>query len=1060
MKTKFLCLTILLVVQQFVMAQDTIFFDDFETGNANRWEYEEGWSVFQEGDNFVFEGQGHKWARPMIYDFYKNSTFQARVRFIEGGFHFNLLMKNLRYFFPVSPEGIQFFDGDSMILDIPIHLDLDKWHIIKAVTDSSNMKFYINDSLYIDYQDNSRPEIAAVIAFECIDNICIDDVLIFQHRAEGPSIQKYSWYRTGGPLGGIGYDVRIDPTDPDIIYVTDQWSGCHKSYDGGQSWHPKNDGITSRFGPTNDAIPIFCLTIDGNDPNIVWCGTFGMRGVYKSINKGENWEKKTNGIPNTGGITFRSFAIEPGNSDVVYCGVEIGLPKEEVPQGQSSASIGKIYKTTDGGENWEEVLHSNALVRTIIIDPNNTSIVYAATGIFDRDDVHEEGIWKSTDAGETWFHINNGITNLTVGDIEMHPTNSNILFAACGRIRGFGGGENAEVGEVLLSEDGGNSWVQKMGGQDFRPFTYVEIDESDPEVVYAAASDRGFYKSIDGGYTWHETTYNPPYINPGHIISVATHESMVNWLITNSYGGGVFISEDGADSWKDASKGYTGCEITDLAVSPVNAHVLYTVARSSIFKSTDGGENWHGIGASVEGFGGVPMGELELRSIAVNPQKPNEILYGTGFGINEIIKSTDYGSTWNRVYSTDSDDITAISYAPSNPLIIYAGFTIGGGYQIDRPYPFDPTQESRGIIRSTDGGKTWEYKNTGLENSYKNITCIAVDPQNENIVYIGTLNSGIYKSTDRGESWQQSSDGIIVKDIRSIVIDENHTDILYAGTQRGGLYKTIDAGVTWQPKVYGMDPEAAIRSIVINPQDPQAVYAADWQSGVYESTDGGETWHHMNDGLRTRAVQRLAITADGSILYAGTQGEGVFRLALKQMPPVIGAVSPDTSSTITIQKGETLCLSVVSFDINNDPISYSWSLEGKALASEDTSNLCLHSDTLEIKEYSLELTVSDSLTNAKIRWNISVTDKQSQIETAKHSGIKVYPNPLAGNLLYFDVREGFNLETFTIYTIAGQKVLEMSYSGQPYIDFSHLPAGVYLLYFEYSNDSQVFKVIR
>ena len=791
------------------------------------------------------------------------------------------------------------------------------------------------------------------------------------HRAS----RQQKWVRTGGPLGGIGYDVRIDPDDPDIIYVTDQWAGCHRSDDGGRTWHPKNNGITSRFGPTNDSIPIFCLTVDPNDPNIVWCGTRGMRGVYRSTDKAENWALKANGIPNTQRLTFRSFAVEPGNSDVVYCGVEWALYENEIPVGQVSASKGKIYKTTDGGQNWFEVLDSDALVRTIIIHPADTNILYAATGVFDRDDIQEEGIWKSTDGGQNWFHINSGITNLTVGDIEMHPENPDILLAAAGRINGFGGGPDAETGEILRTVDGGLNWSRVFGGFENLPFTYVEFDGSNPAIVYAAASDRGFFRSLDGGITWVEKAYNPPYVNPGHIISIATHKNLPDWIISNSYGGGVFISRDGADHWQDASKGYTGCEITDLALESNHPLKIYATARSSIFSSLNGGHNWQGIGAMRE-HKGVPLGPLEMRSLAIHPQNPDIILSTDHTGA--IYKTGNGGKNWKLAFQIEhpgwpEHEINTIAFAPSNPEILYAGAEVQGGYQIDRLFPFDPTKPSKGVLKSTDTGETWTFINTGLESTLRNVSCLAVHPANPAIVYIGTLNSGVYKTTDGGENWFESTSGIMVPDVRAIAIDPFNPSILYTGAQRGGIYKSTNAGETWRPTPYGMDPEAAIRSIVIDPTHSQTVYAGDWFSGVYRSQDGGSSWVHINEGLRTRAVHRLAISSDGKILYAGTQGEGVFRLALSENAPLLQTVSPDTAQVVRIFQGDPASFEVTAFDLNGDALQFNWSFDDAPVQQNGHAHLLLETDSRAAGEHRLSVSVSDSVSVITANWLLQIT---------------------------------------------------------------------------------------
>ena len=127
---------------------------------------------------------------------------------------------------------------------------------------------------------------------------------------------------TGGPVGGLGYDVRMDPTNPDVMYVTDALTGVFKSTDGGASWIPKNKGITTRMGPSGDAIPVFSLTIDPNDTSRLWAGTQYNSNAYLSEDSGETWTAYNNGILEEF-LSIRGFSIEPGNSDVVYLAAEV-----------------------------------------------------------------------------------------------------------------------------------------------------------------------------------------------------------------------------------------------------------------------------------------------------------------------------------------------------------------------------------------------------------------------------------------------------------------------------------------------------------------------------------------------------------------------------------------------------------------------------------------------------------------------------------------------------------------------------------------------------------------
>ncbi|MFC1935939.1 WD40/YVTN/BNR-like repeat-containing protein [Chloroflexota bacterium] len=125
--------------------------------------------------------------------------------------------------------------------------------------------------------------------------------------------------------------------------------------------------------------------------------------------------------------------------------------------------------------------------------------------------------------------------------------------------------------------------------------------------------------------------------------------------------------------------------------------------------------------------------------------------------------------------------------------------------------------------------------------------------------------------------------GLGVLDIRALAIAPGNPEVLYAGAESGGVYKSTDGGAIWQRSNNGMDPQAAVQDIVVDPTNPQVLYAADLRTGVYRSDDGGRLWVRINESLRTRAVKALAISADGGILYAATEGEGVFRLDLRPL---------------------------------------------------------------------------------------------------------------------------------------------------------------------------------
>ena len=179
--------------------------------------------------------------------------------------------------------------------------------------------------------------------------------LIGQTPAGPGPLGAFAWTRTGGPLGGLGYDIRMRPDNPDLMFVTDGLAGAHRSLDGGISWAPINQGITDRSGPSSDAIPVFSLTVDPNAPDILWAGLQGLAGVYRSANGGVSWEKRVNGIAETVGLAIRSVVVQPGNSDVVYAAGEVESyiwAGDDMPGREFDRVQGVVYKSIDAGLAW------------------------------------------------------------------------------------------------------------------------------------------------------------------------------------------------------------------------------------------------------------------------------------------------------------------------------------------------------------------------------------------------------------------------------------------------------------------------------------------------------------------------------------------------------------------------------------------------------------------------------------------------------------------------------------------------------------------------------------
>ena len=874
--------------------------DDFEAGTS-AWSLGPSWSLVDEGGNTVLEGSGATWATLIEGDSWTDYTLTVRVKMIAGSAQimFRMSDERGRYIVGLHPGGVYLRKESpwehisSDLATASISLTYGTWYTVAIDASVRRIQVAVDGSPLIDFSDPAGlatwPLWQGTIGLESAGSpsaqVRFDDVWVWGLQ-NPPDI----WRKTGGPIGGLGYDVRFGSTDGQILYVTDNYSGVYKSVNGGANWFATNRGITGRFSPSGDAIPVFSVTVDPNNSNILWAGLKDVKGVYRSTNGGLLWENRTpnNSVLPEAEFVFRGFTIMPGDSDTVFAAGEIPTTQ----MGQLFGLVrGRVYKTTDAGVTWEPIWEDDNLARYVIVHPDDHDIIFISTGIFDREawdsdcttdppDQGFGGVMRTTDGGANWevLDTDHGLTDHNVGSLFMHPGNPDILIAGAGNNACSPYTQDSETrysGGVFVTTNRGDTWEKTLEND---IITSVEFAPSDPDIAYAGGREH-FFRSEDGGFTWDlvagETfPWGPSGTIAGFPIDFLVDPEDPLKIFANNYGGGNVMSTDGAETWQLASKGYTGALMFDLALHPCRPDVLYGSALSGPFRTLDWGATWAGLAHD-------PAMLVETYAVAVSPQTPNIVLAASE-NLGQLWRSIDGGFTWDMRYDLpvatgDLRSFKRLEFAPTDGTVVYAGTA-----PRNNALRGDSTIPSYGVYKSVDGGLNWGPANDS-QTSDCTVNDLAVQPDNPDVVFAATAAEGLYRSTDGGASWLQLT-GLSIADVRAVAIDPHNPSVVYAGAegnfsgQPGGVYRSPDGGDTWVPMIAGMEPNDPIWAIVVDPLEPGVVYAGSFYSGVYRWDPGQSVWTHMNDGLRTRAVTDLALSPVGGVLYAATWGEGVFRV--------------------------------------------------------------------------------------------------------------------------------------------------------------------------------------
>ena len=680
-------------------------------------------------------------------------------------------------------------------------------------------------------------------------------------------------YRLIGPFrGGRAGTVSGVVGDDNTYYMGTAGGGVWKTTDAGNTWKSISDGY---FGGS-----IGSIAVSESDPNVIYVGegeqtlrgnVSSGRGAWKSMDAGETWEFI--GLPNSEHVS--RIRIHPSNPDVLYVGVIGNLWKPNKERG--------LYKSIDGGKNWKKILFvsDKAGVGDVIIDPNNSRIIYASTWQMKRNGYRMDSggpdskIFRSFDEGNTWEDISTfkGLPNFPWGivGLAISPLNSKRIWAMI----------EAKNGGLFRSDDGGNSWSKINSNRSLRQrawyYTRIYADTENEDKIYVLNVSYGV--SSDGGKTF--KLKNAPH-GDHHDLWIDPNNNM-RMIIADD--GGAQISNDGGNNWStyynqptaqfyrvttDNSFPYRiyGAQ-QDNSTIRIKSRTSSSSISDKDWESTAGGESAHLAPDPLNNdivYGGTYKGYMmrmdhstnQIRSVNIWPDNP------AGSGA-EVMK---YRFNWNFPVMFSPNDLNKL-YAGSN----YLHVTTNEG-QTWNTISGDLTRNLPKTIESSGGLITQD--NTGAE-FYANIFAIAESEIENNVIWVGSDDGLIHVSKDAGQTWENVTPPETMSPklnmINSIDISLFKKGKAYVaatsykfGDYRPYLYKTEDYGKNWTLITNGIKSNYYTRVIRSDKKREGLLYSGtEW--GMYISFDDGNSWKPFQLNLPITSIRDLKIK-DNDLIVA------------------------------------------------------------------------------------------------------------------------------------------------------------------------------------------------
>ena len=639
------------------------------------------------------------------------------------------------------------------------------------------------------------------------------------------------WRNIGPFRGGRSTASTGITTDNQTYFMGTTGGGLWKTTDAGISWNNVSDGYFNTGS-------VGAVSVSESDNNIVVVGmgespvrgvmTSSGDGVYKSRDGGNTWEHL--GLEKTKHIS--QIIIHPNNPDIMYTAAQ-GSPYDGTTERG-------IYKTTDGGATWEKVLFVDKMsgANDLAMDYNNPRVLYASfwdhqrLPWYVRSGGNGSGIWKTTDGGENWKKLTEGLPKKVMGKIgvTVSRANPNLVYAII----------ESDEGGLYRSEDAGDSWVLVNEDRVLRArswyYMHIFADPSDENIVYVLNAP--MMKSIDKGKTF--TNIQVPH-GDNHHLWINPNDSDI---MINSNDGGSNISFNGGKSWS-TQKNQPTAQFYRVNVDNRFPYWVYggqqdnsTVAiKSSSFSNGISWKDW------IAGVGGC-----ETAYVAFDPDNPVLMYAGCYQGIiteyNAVLDNNKNIMAYPEMGLGEPSDEQKYRFNWNAPILVSM-------HDSDVIY-----HAANKLLKTSDRGVMWKEISPDL-----------------------TRNKRENMGPGGGPITNEGAGGEIYHTIYYVAESPHDKDVIYAGADDGLLHITMDGGKSWKNITPEME-EGMINSIEVSPHDPATVFIAfnrykfdDFKPYVLKSDDFGNTWEVFNEGIEENSFVRVVREdkVKKGLLYAGTE---------------------------------------------------------------------------------------------------------------------------------------------------------------------------------------------